>query len=351
MIETLPRRSERPPRRRRGRAVVILLALVLVLIGGMAVIGGYYQWAVGASGPQRPIVLTIPQGATGSAVADLLKREGVIRSPFAFRLISRFRGFSSGFQAGKYHMKTNLTVSQTLDMLKVGPFVESISVTIPEGYTVEQTAARAAKALKIRERSFVKLATNGAYSLPPYLPKGTKTLEGFLFPSTYDFLKDIRARDVVQRLLDEFRRQAAKLPWDRTKELHVTPYQAVIVASLIEREAGNDADRAKIAAVIYNRLARRMPLGIDATVRYAVHKPTGPLTVSDLNVNSPYNTRKFAGLPPTPIASPGFASLKAALEPAKVDYLYFVVVDCSSGKSEFATTYAEFLRLKAKSDC
>jgi UPF0755 protein len=348
MLDTRTRPSERPPKRRRRRGLVILLSLILLLVATAVAVGAYYQWAIGASGPKTPVVLVIPRGATGADVADLLEKREVIRSTLAFQIFARFRGFSSGFEAGDYHLTTNMTVRDVIDVLKDGPLVESVRATFPEGLTVSQMAQRAHDQLGIKASEFVKLAESGDFVLDPYLPKGTKSVEGFLFPSTYDFLKDADAKGVIDRMLAEFRTQAADLPWQNAAGLKVSPYEVVIIASMIEREARVQEDRPKIAAVIYNRLKIGMPLGIDATVRYALDKPTGPLTQSDLNVDSPYNTRKVAGLPPTPIASPGLASLLAALSPAKADYLYFLVVDPKTGKHEFTASYDEFLRLKAK---
>jgi UPF0755 protein len=281
-------------------------------------------------------------------VSELLKEREVIRSPLAFRIFSRFRGLSSGFQAGRYELTTNMAVEDVIEILKEGPMVDSVRVTFPEGFIVAQMAERAREGLGIKKSAFVRLAESGDYTLPPYLPEGTPTVEGFLFPSTYDFLKDVDADQAIQRLLDEFAQQVEGLPWENARKLGLTPYEVVVVASMIEKEARVQEDRPKIAAVIYNRLKIDMPLGIDATVRYAVGKPTEPLTQSDLAVDSPYNTREVAGLPPTPIASPGLAAIEAALNPADVDYLYFLVVDPSSGKHEFTTTYEEFLELKAQ---
>ena len=139
--------------------------------------------------------------------------------------------------------------------------------------------------------------------------------------------------------MTEFDGQTTGLPWANAKDLGVTPYQIVIVASLIEKEVRVPEERAKVAAVIYNRLSEKMPLGIDASTRFAVNKWTGPLTKSDLEDDSPYNTRKAVGLPPGPIASPGLASLEAALEPAVVDYLYYVLQD-DAGHHFFTKDYA-----------
>jgi UPF0755 protein len=210
-----------------------------------------------------------------------------------------------------------------------------------------QIADRVHEELGFAEDGFLKLAEGSGWSLPPYLPDGKGT-EGFLFPETYRFAKgDTTARDVVQRLLDQFRTEADELEWRSATDLGVSDYEAVIIASMIEREASVPSDRAKIAAVIYNRLADGMPLGIDATVGYIDPDPSNGLTASDFEIDSPYNTRLHTGLPPTPIASPGLASLRAALAPAHVPYLYYVL--CSAdGHHRFSASYDRFLADKAE---
>ena len=294
--------------------------------------------------PKNALVVTIPVGATGQDVADLLKTQGVIRSPFAFRILSKFRGFSSGFEAGRYRLTTNMTASSVLEALKAGPFVESLRVTFPEGYRVEQMAKRAADKLPLKVSEFEKSATSGTWTVGDYLPKGTKSVEGFLFPSTYDFLKDAKADDVIKRMLAEFQDQVKDLPWSGVEHLGVTKYEVVVAASLIEREARFDEDRAKIAAVIYNRLEKGMALQIDASVQYILGS-WGPITVKDRDLPSPYNTYLHTGLPPTPIASPGLKSIVAALTPVKANYLYYVVID-AAGHHAFTDSYQEFLKLK-----
>jgi UPF0755 protein len=343
MVETLTRRSE-SPRRERRRGLVILLSF-LVFLAAVAVAGGaYYNWATGASGPREKVELLIPTGATGAEVAELLEERDVIRSTFVFNLIARFRGFGGGFQAGKYdNLTTNMTVDQALDALEQGPLVESVSATFPEGYRLEEVATRAADQLGISRKAFLKAARSGTYSLPPYLPGEARSIEGFLFPNTYDFLKDVEAKDVVGRLLDEFQEQASTMPWDQTDMLGVSPYEIVIIASMIEREARVPEDRPRIARVIYNRLDQGMALEIDATVQYALGD-WEPILIADREVDSPYNTYLHAGLPPTPIASPGRASLEAALAPADGPWLYYVVID-AQGHHAFTDSYQEFLRL------
>jgi len=347
MLETLPRRSERQLRTRR-RGVVVLLALILVIV--LLVVGGglYWQWASGASGPRTKVTVVIPPGASGAHVAELLKEKGVIRSPLAFKLLARFRGFGHGFQAGEYtNLTTNMKVSDVLARLKQGPASPpSTSVLFPEGFRVTQFGVRVQQKLGIAARVFDQAATSGRFSLPPYLPAHSPTVEGFLFPDTYEFFKDASVDAVIIRLLAQFKKEANGLDWTNLRRLGLSsPYQVVIVASLIEREARFEQDRSRIAAVIYNRLRRGMPLEVDATIQYAKGN-WAPITSQDKNLSSPYNTYLHTGLPPSPIASPGLASLKAALAPARANYLYYVVTDCQ-GHSSFATTYQQFLHLVA----
>src|SRR4029453_811390 len=346
MVATLPRRSARPPKEHRLRGIVILLVIILIL-GGILVAGGsYYNWATTASGPKTPITVEIPRGATGAEVAELLKEKDVIRSTFIFKLEARFRGFKGGFEAGRYtNLTTNMTISAVLDALKKGPAVESLTVTFPEGLTIAGNAERAFQKLGIPRKDFLKAAKSGDYSILPFLPEGTKTVEGFLFPNTYDFLKDATADSLIKRLLSQFEHEAAALPWAQARALGVTPFEAVIVASLIEKEARFNPDRPKIARVIYNRLKKGMPLQIDATINYALGR-SGPILIKDRDVPSPFNTYLHVGLTPTPIASPGKASLLAALAPTSGGWLYYVLVDCKTGRHAFATSLSEFNRIR-----
>ena len=351
MLETVPGRYERRKRRKERRRGLTILVIFLIFVGGLtAGAGAFYAWATGASGPQNKVMVVIPHGATGSQVADLLKEKGIIRSSFFFRLILRFRHLTRGFQAGEYTLKTNMRVQAVLDALGKGPFVPSVLATFPEGLTIAQVARIAQDKLGVSAAAFVKAATGGKHSLPPYLPAGTKSVEGFLFPNTYEFLKGSDADAVITRLLGQFQVEARNLPWTAGGKLGVTDYQAVVLAAMVEREARFDEDRARIAEVIYNRIRKGMPLQIDATVEYAwglLGKYKPQLTNADLKIDSPYNTYLHTGLPPAPIASPGLPSLLAALQPAQGDLLYFVVID-KAGHHAFTDNYQEFLRLKAK---
>jgi UPF0755 protein len=211
---------------------------------------------------------------------------------------------------------------------------------VPEGFRLTQIAERVQQHLDIPAKRFLKEVRSGRHVLPPYLPARTESLEGFLFPKTYEFVEEgLTARLVVTRLLEQFRIEAEKLPFDRTEQLNVSSYELVIIASMIEEEARVDRDRRVIAGVIYNRLRIGMALGIDATLLYDDPTPDGELSSSDLEFDSPYNTRINAGLPPTPIASPGEESLLAALDPESTEFLYYVLCG-KDGHHKFARTLA-----------
>jgi UPF0755 protein len=356
VLETMMNRPERAPRERR-RGGVILLVLVILVVGMVVAAGGWWAWATGASGPREKIVVVIPAGASGSDVAGILKKANVIRSPFAFKVMARFRGFGGGFEAGTYtNLTTNMSVSAALAGLKEGPLPKrSISAVFPEGLTVAQVADRVQDQLGIPRKQFLAAAQSGSYTLAPYLPKGTETLEGFLFPKKYDFdPAGLTADGVIKKLLDQFHTEVDGLPWGDYKKLGLkSRYQVVVVASMIEREARFDEDRPKIAAVIYNRLRKGMALEIDATVEYALSlngQYKSSLTYDDLKIQSPYNTYLHEGVPPTPIASPGLASIEAALNPATGNWLYYLVCD-KEGHHAFTASYSEFLKIKADPAC
>jgi len=224
----------------------------------------------------------------------------------------------------------------------------AVKVLIPEGKTRMQIAQIAtADGLTGSYRAASRhspLLDPAAYGAP----KDTPDLEGFLFPATYDMDPGAPVNRLVEEQLIAFRENFGSSETARARALHVTPYQLLIVASMVEREAQVPGDRAKIASVIYNRLAQGMPLGIDASIYYAVELKSGvatythELTEAQLHINSPYNTRTHVGLPPTPISNPGMASIEAAAHPAHDAYLYYVAGADGCGEQVFSNTLAEF---------
>ena len=219
--------------------------------------------------------------------------------------------------------------------------VRTITVTIPEGYTRAQTA-EIAKAEGLRG-GYEKASVRSNYLDPAeYGGRNAKDLEGFLFPDTFELEAHAPAATLVQLQLEDFKRRLRGVEMGYARSKNLTVYDVVTIASLVEEEAQLESERPLIAAVIYNRLREGMPLGIDATIRFATGNYTQPLTESELAVDSPYNTRLNAGLPPGPIGSPGLASIEAAARPAKVDYLFYVVEPGSCGEHAFSSTEAEF---------
>jgi UPF0755 protein len=329
--------------------LLVLLVAFLVLVGGVVAAGAYYGHCKGASGERRDVEFTVEAGTSGEDVVSELHDLGVVRcGGIVGRILLRGTGKADSIRAGSYVLTTNMTLDEAILILSTPPpAIPTVRLTIPEGYRLTQIAERVSEELGIAEDRFLALAEGEEWSLDPYLSAGKGT-EGFLFPETYRFPKgDTTAEDVIQRLLDQFATEAEGLDWRRSRDLGVSEYEVVVIASMIEREAAVASDRAKISAVIYNRLAEGMPLGIDATVGYIDPDPSNGLTVSDFEIDSPYNTRLHTGLPPTPIASPGIASLRAALSPADVPYLYYVLCG-DNGEHRFSVSYDRFLSDKAE---
>jgi len=219
--------------------------------------------------------------------------------------------------------------------------LKTFSITIPEGYDRSQTA-ELAKEEGLRG-SYEQASIESPYLDPAkYGGAAAKNLEGFLFPDTFELERHAPVTDLVQRQLEDFKSRIADVDMSYAHSKNLTVYDVVTIASMIEREAGLASQRKLVAAVIYNRLHEGMPLGIDATTRFATGNYTQPLTESELAIDSPYNTRTNVGLPPGPINSPGLAAIEAAVHPARVDYLYYVVKPGTCNELAFASTEAEF---------
>lgn len=219
--------------------------------------------------------------------------------------------------------------------------VKTITVTIPEGYSRPQTAAIAMQ--EGLRGDYNKASVRSKHLNPAkYGGKGAKNLEGFLFPDTFELEKHASAANLVQLQLEDFKRRIKGVDMSYARSKNLTTYDVITIASMIEREAALESQRKLVAAVVYNRLHQGMPLGIDATTRFATGNYTRPLTESELAIESPYNTRTHTGLPPGPINSPGLASIEAAAHPAKKSYLFYVVEPGACNKLAFSSTEAEF---------
>jgi UPF0755 protein len=336
--------------RPRRTSLIVVFLLFLMLVGGGAVAANHYrQCKTAPEGSAKKVTISVEAGASAGVVVEDLTKAGLMRcGGFVGNLLMRGTGKAQQIRAGTYVLTRGMSLDEIVTVMTTPPpKVATVNVLVPPGYRVSQTAERFHDTLGISTQSFTSEAESGTYVLEPYLPEGSSTVEGFLFPETYRFAKKgATAHSVIGTLLDQFQQEVEDLPWANATDLGVAPYEIVTIASMIEEEAKVDGDRAKIAAVIYNRLEAGMTLGIDATVGYIDPDPSDGLTDADLAIDSPYNTRLNPGLPPTPISSPGLESIRAALEPADVGYLYYVACG-SDGTHRFSTDYARFLADKA----
>lgn len=334
---------------RRGRVVTLLLVVALLI--GIPAIGGFvYLRSIGllsASDPGETVKFVIEEGSSAETIGTILERNGVISSAMGFRIAVKLEGGGETIQAGRYELPTGLSARDALtSLIEEGPVIEFVSVTFPEGSWVTDFARTLDRNTHLSGERFLELATSGEIR-SKYQPAEIDTLEGLLFPSTYQVVEKDTESSVLQRLVNEFDKQAdAAGVMEGSATLGITPYEAVIIASMIEAEASAAGDRDKISAVIHNRIEEGMKLEIDATVNYALGEHKNELTVSDLAVDSPYNTRLYAGMPPTPIGAPGATSLEAAVAPADGDWLFYVLADCD-GHHAFSVDYNDFLNDKA----
>jgi len=325
--------------RRKWLIVGIACGLVVVIVLSISLFVHFFYPSRG----NEPVHVFIGDGESASQIAEKLHQNGVITSATLFRFLSWLQGKQGDFKPGSYIFYTGMHYGEVFAMLEEGPNYR-IRLTIPEGLTVEQTAVKVSQSMSVPEEDFLAAASSGDYEVDLIPPENQDNLEGFLFPKTYELEAYGPAREVVEVLLAQFEAETANLDWGKAGELGVSPYGAVIVASLIEREAVLAEERPLVAAVIYNRLNKDMLLQIDATVQYALPEWKDVLTYDDLETPSPYNTYLHKGLPPAPICSPGLASIEAALSPADVDYLYYVAT--GDGGHFFTADYDEFLRVK-----
>ena len=338
-----------PPRRTRGRRRRgwIFWSIIGVGLAAIIVVLGFFGWFLRQANPSgdpgKEVTVEIPADVTDDQLASLLAENDVVASAGAFSLYMRVRS-PGAVPAGKYTFRTNESFSDALATLRGGPTIIEYKLTIPEGFTVSQIAARVGKDVPtISEQQFLEAVASGQVR-SQYQPQGESSMEGFLFPDTYMVNEKETAVELLTRMVSQFDKIGTAVGIGNVDGM--SAYDVVIVASMIEKEAKIPDERAKVARVIYNRLNENMTLGIDATLLYT--KPDGrTLTQSDLNADTPYNTRKRKGLPPTPICNPGKASLQAAAQPADGDWLYYVISD-ADGRHAFSSSYDQFLKDKKK---
>ncbi|MDD3654930.1 MAG: endolytic transglycosylase MltG [Desulfotomaculaceae bacterium] len=306
-------------------AIVVLVLLLPIAPQGQAI----------------DVVVTIPPQAAARQVGALLQEKNLVRSSFMFSLYARWKGMDGQIKAGQYSLSNGLSTPEVLFELVNGRLA-ILSFTIPEGYTTAQVAdLLVSKGLIDRERFYWAVANEEFnYSFIKGLPNNEKRLEGYLYPDTYQVFRGCGESSIIEMMLQRFNKEVDELGYlTLVQKAGLTLHQAVTIASLLEREAVFDSEKSYIAGVILNRMAKSMPLQVDATVQYALGTHQPKIYYKDLQVDSPYNTYRISGLPPGPIAMPGRASLLAAVKPAATSCLYYVARP--DGTHAFANTLDE----------
>lgn len=345
------RRRRKKRERRGGLAVVIALVVILALLaGGYALVqgvGSKISGALSGSSQDYPgpgtgeIVIEVTSGQTVAQVGRTLKKDGVIASVDAFLTAANANPDSAKLQPGFYQLKRKMRAGAALALLLDPKSRVQAKVVLPEGLRLDETLKRLAKTTELPLADFTKaLKDASSLGLPAYAKKNP---EGFLFPATYVVPPNAAAPDVLKQLFARYARAAKATGVERAQR---SPYELLVIASLVEAEARHPEDFGKVARVIYNRLDKGMALQLDSTVNYALKSDKKLVTFKDLGTNSPYNTYKHTGLPPGPINSPGERALDAAVNPPAGNWLYFVTVNPETGQTKFTGSYQEFLRFK-----
>jgi UPF0755 protein len=351
------RRREESQRRRRRRRRVVAPVLALLLVAGLglgAFVGGRALLSGLGSTPDfqgqgtSSVLVRVQPGDTATDIAATLVDQGVVRSEKAFRNAAKGDPRSVGIPPGTYRLRKQMSGANALALI-LDPAARVLSrVTVPEGLTAAATLKLLAEKTGIPLADFQAAARDTkALGLPGYA-KGR--IEGFLFPETYDVQPGSSAADLLSGMVDMYKRKvdASRLS-GRAADVGLDPYRLLVVASLVERETQRGDERPKVARVIYNRLEQDFYLGVDAAVLYGLGRTGGGLSAADLAKPTPYNNRLVKGLPPTPIANPGVASLQAAAEPAAGNWLYYVLdPDAGGGRHLFTVDQDEFNTAKAK---
>jgi len=315
---------------------------------------GWYRFALRPvdSGSDARVPITIEQGMSTSAIAELLESSDIIRSSSAFRLYTRVHGVQNSLQAGKFIFEKGQSVPEVIDALQNGK-ADEISLTIPEGFTVKDIDALLVEHGLAEEGEAIDCANTCDFSsfefLPPKegLAKRGGQLEGYLYPDTY-FVnpQEFVTKFFLERLLTTFRNTVLEEYADAIEASPYSLHQIVTMASLVEEETRKADERPMVAGILWKRFEGGVGLGVDATVRYILDKQSSALTTTDLDSSSPYNTRKFRGLPPGPIASPSVKSIEAALNPETSDYWYYL--HGTDGQIRYAKTNDEHNENKYK---
>lgn len=344
-----------------SKVFMVLLLLVAGAVGG----GLYYvnDQLSGEPGEGDPVEVEILSGSSAASIGEKLAAEGVVKNALAFRLVARTQDVDAGLQAGLFEFRTGMSVDEAIAVLKEGPDLpEEYTLTVREGLTVPETLEALAEQSPYSVEEYravlderLKAASNadGVLRIPEWVPEVSQRpaevrepYEGLLFPNTYNFfVGETSAQQILQTLIDQLDQTMQAIPPEQVEAAQqrgIDRYQALIMASLIERETQVAEERPRVASVISNRLSDGMPLQVDATVLYAQGKTsTDQVLISDTEIDSPYNTYRIQGLPPTPISGMGAASIQAVFAPENTPFRFYVLAPECDGSHRFAETFEE----------
>lgn len=331
----------------------LALTILIVAVAGAASLALYARHLLQPMPPSEQAVrITIQPGTGSQQIVAQLQQAGIIRSAKLFSYYLKYKNQGNKFQAGEYDLQPGITLDAIIDALNQGLTVkeQGIKFTIPEGYTVKQIADKLQQQFGTDPAKFMAAVqqyrgfTAKSYAFIPVNLQITNRLEGYLFPETYEWSKDIQVEEMIDRMMLELDKKLALLPDDwqqKMAERGQTFHQMMTIASLIEREVVLEEERPLVGGVIYHRLQKGMPLQIDATIQYLFDKPKDRLFEKDLQLESPYNTYLHAGLPPGPIASPSLSSIKSAIYPTSTNFLFYVTKKDGSKGHLFAETFEQ----------
>jgi peptidoglycan lytic transglycosylase G len=317
----------------RRRALTFFCSFfLLALIGGLAFLSQLQPFG----NPSQRQIFEIPQGASFSQISSVLHERQLIKSDWAFSWMGRILGADRNIIPGEYELHGGMAPADVLNKITKGAVVE-YTVTIPEGYSIEQIAGILQEKGLSDQDGFIQLTKDRDFLTQ--LNFQVEDLEGYLFPDTYHFTRQMTPKGMIQTMVARFKQTWTDQLQARASELGMSIHEIMTLASVIEKETGLAQERGLISGVFHNRLRKKIPLQSDPTVIYALAQFDGDLRKKDLTVDSPYNTYRFRGLPPGPIANPGEASIRAALYPIPTPYLYFV--SRNDGSHQFSATLDE----------
>ena len=332
--------------------VVVVLVLIISILG--FTVFRYVQSSLNPLNPEsdKKVEITIPTGSSNKQIGEILEKGKIIKSGLVFNYYTKFNNLT-GFQAGTYKLSANMTLDTISKKLQGGNglSVADVKLTIPEGFTIEQIADKLADKTKLSKKDFLALMKDEQFfeemlaKYPKLLESASQAqdvryrLEGYLFPATYDYLKKMSMKDLVEQMIAKSDAVMQNY-YDAIAAKNMTVQQVLTLASLVEKEGVNENDRKNIAQVFYNRLAQKMPLQSDISVLYALNETKETVTIKDTQVESPYNLYLNNGYGPGPFNNPGEKAIQAVLSPIQNDYLYFVA-DVKTGQVYFAKTLEE----------